>query len=181
MSINPWEQTKVWKNQSQYYNWIRGELRRLWSNYPLRTEFLNEQCREVTQQEKDAKVFHVQTKKVGQCVFCKDWFPKSKLEVDHKTPSDGCTTKEQAELFLWYCGGVDKKDMQLSCKNCHKIKTYAERNNLSFNDAVIEKEVVSFSKLKADKQREILSGLGLNTEGNINERKDTYRAYCKNK
>ena len=178
MNNKPWEETKVWDNESQYLNWIRGELRRLWSNYPLRTEFLDEQCREVTQEERGVKLFHRQTKKVGQCVYCSSWFPKSKLEVDHKTPSDGCNTLEKAEKFLWYCGGVLKDDMQLACKPCHKINTYAERQGLTFEEAKLEKEVVQFKKLKAKDQIELLSKLGYSGK-NAAERIDLYRQYLK--
>lgn len=173
----PWEETKAWKSPAEYFGWIRGQLRRLWSDYPVRTEFLDEQCREVTPEEKANKVFHTSTKKVGQCTFCKCWFPKSKLEVDHKTPSDGCKNHTEAEAFLWYCGGASKEDMQLACKPCHKIKTYAEREGLSFEEAVVEKEVILFKNLKSTQQRIKLTELDLEIGNNSEQRISTYREY----
>ena len=176
----PWEETNAWKTPAQFYAWVRGQLRRGWSDYPLRTEFKNESCRPVTKEEKDAKKFHTSTKTVGQCVFCKDWFPKSKLEVDHKTPSGGCTSHEEAEQFLWYCMGASKEDFQLSCKPCHKIKTYAERYGFTFGEAVMEKQVVEFGKLTAKEQSNKLHQFGLSTTGlNADKRKNIYRNYLK--
>ena len=175
----PWEQTRVWKNESQYLNWIRGELRRMWSNYPIRTEFLDESCREVTQEEKESKVYHPSTRKVGQCTFCLGWFPKSKLEVDHKTPSNGCNSFDKVVDFLWYCGGTTKEDLQVVCKPCHKIKTYSERSGLSFEEAKLEKEVIAFKKMDAASQQSLLSSLSLAEGKNTKERVDIYRGYLK--
>jgi len=176
---NPWEHTSVWKSKSQYFNWIRGELRRMWSNYPIRNEFLTASCRPVTQEERAAGKFHRQTKTVGQCVFCLDWFPKSKLEVDHKQCSGGCKSREEAEKFLWYCGAAVAEDIQLACRSCHKISTYSERAGITFEEAVIEKQVVVFGKLKADEQHAKLKQLYLPPATNANARKQKFREYLK--
>lgn len=180
MVNNPWDETDAWKNSSQYYNWLRGQLRKIWSDYPVRKNFKTEMCRPVTQEEKDAKLFHPSTKTVGQCVFCKNWFSASKLEVDHKQCSNGCKNKEEAEQFLWYCAGVSKSGMQLSCKPCHSIKSYSERQGITFEEAVIGKQVLAFSNLKSQEQVSLLSELGLSGK-NGHERKALYKKYLEDK
>ena len=152
--MEPWltpEGLKIWKTESEYWNWLRGSLRRLWGDYPLRKEWKVNQLRRITQEEKDSKLFHSSTKNLGQCFYCKEWFPGSKLECDHQIPSDGCRSKETAESFLWYCGGGTGEDWVLSCKPCHKIKTHSERQGLSLEDSRIEKAVISICKAKQDK------------------------------
>lgn len=155
MKTEPWltpEGMKIWKTESQYWQWLRGSLRRLWGDYPLRKEWKTRQLRLITPEEKASKKFHPSTKNLGQCFYCQEWFAGSKLECDHKTPSDGCKTKETAESFLWYCGGGAGDDWVLSCKPCHKLKTHSERYGLTLNEAVIEKTAIELCKQKKDLQ-----------------------------
>lgn len=151
----PWltpEGGKIWKTEAQYWGWLRGAMRRIWADYPLRKEWKSRQLRPVTPEERKEKVFHPSTKNVGQCVYCKEWFAGSKLECDHKTSSDGCTSKETAESFLWYCGGGVGEDWVLSCKPCHKAKTHGERNGLSIEHAIADKKAIIIVKEKRDKE-----------------------------
>ena len=151
----PWltpEGKKIWKTEAQYWGWLRGAMRRIWADYPLRKEWKSRQLRPVTSEERKDKVFHPSTKNVGQCVYCKEWFAGSKLECDHKTSSGGCTSKETAEGFLWYCGGGVGEDWVLSCKPCHKAKTHGERNGLSIEHAIADKKAIIIVKEKRDKE-----------------------------
>ena len=151
----PWltpEGLKIWKTESQYWQWLRGSLRRLWGDYPLRKEWKTRQLRPITPEEKASKLYHPSTKNLGQCFYCEQWFAGSKLECDHKTSSDGCTSKETAESFLWYCGGGTGDDWVLSCKPCHKLKTHSDRYGLTLEQAKIEKEIIAIMNSKQDKQ-----------------------------
>lgn len=157
---HPWltpEGSKVWKNkkgnpsEALYWQWLRGALRRLWSDYPLRKVWKQSQLRPVTQEEREAKIFHPSTKNVGQCSFCKEWMAGSKLECDHLVESDGCTSKETAESFLWHCGGLIAEDFRLACKPCHKIQSHSQRKDISFEEAEAEKRAIALEKSKQDK------------------------------
>jgi len=151
---HPWETPEgkvVWKTEAQYWQWLRGALRRLWSDYPLRKVWKQSQLRPVTAQERLDKVFHPSTKNVGQCSFCGQWMAGSKLECDHLIESDGCTSKETAESFLWHCGGLIAKDFRLACKPCHKIQSLSQRNGVSFEIAEATKKAIQLEKAKADK------------------------------
>ncbi len=164
---NPWETEEgqvVWKTESAYYSWLRGALRRLWADYPLRKVWKNSMLRLVTSEEKFNKVFHPSTKKVGQCVFCKEYMAGSKLECDHIVESEGCTSKETAEKFLWHCGGQTSDNFQLACKPCHKAKSLQIKLGLAtIEDAFREKEAIQWEKDNkgVKKQRDILSRLGV--------------------
>lgn len=152
---NPWDSIEgkvVWKKEAEYWSWLRGALRKLWSDYPVRKVWKQSQLRPLTQEEKDSKKFHTSTKNVGQCSFCKEWFAGSKLECDHLIESDGCTSKETAESFLWHCGGLTAESFRLACKPCHKIQSYAQRRGISYEEARIEKQVIQIIKEKKDKQ-----------------------------
>lgn len=150
----PWETPEgkvVWKTEAEYWRWLRGALRRLWADYPLRKVWKQSQLRPITPEERLAKVFHPSTKHVGQCSFCKQWFAGSKLECDHLVESDGCTSKETAESFLWHCGGTIAKDFRLACKPCHKIQSHSQRKEISFEEAKYEKQAIQLEKEKKDR------------------------------
>ena len=180
MSNNPWEDpNSVWKTEAQYFTWLRGSLRKLWSDYPLRQEWKKKSLRPVTQQERESKKFHPSTKNVGQCVFCKEWFPGSKLQVDHMESSDGCHNYETAEKFLWYCGGLTSDHFQLSCVPCHKIETYREKQGISFEEARATKEAIAIQKQKQDVSW--LKTAGIDPAKNAKERRQQIIDYLMSK
>lgn len=145
----PWltpDGKKIWKTEAQYWGWLRGSLRRLWSDYPLRKQWKTSQLRKITQEEKDSKLYHPSTKNLGLCVYCNTWMAGSKLECDHVQPSDGCTTKETAESFLWHCGGGTGDDWVLTCKPCHTIKSLSDKLGITFEEAVLEQKTIAICK-----------------------------------
>jgi len=151
--MNPWETPEgraVWKTEAMYWSWLRGALRRLWSDYPLRKVWKQSQLRPVTPEEREAKLYHPSTKNVGQCSFCNQWMAGSKLECDHLEQSEGCTSKETAESFLWHCGGLTGKDFRLACKDCHKVQSHSQRKSISFEEAQISKTAIALCKTGAD-------------------------------
>lgn len=153
MTKEPWltpEGRKIWKTEAQYWGWLRGAIRRIWADYPLRKEWKARKLRPITQEEKESKKFHPSTKNIGQCYYCNEWFAGSKLECDHLQPSDGCTNKLNAESFLWYCGGGVGDDWVLTCKPCHKNKTHSERRGISLADAIYEKIAIDLKNKKLD-------------------------------
>lgn len=145
-TIDPWEECDVWKNQSQFYTWLRGKLREIWKDNPVRITFKKETLRPVSPEERLTKKFHPSTKNVGECTFCDEWFPGSKLEVDHKIQIGKCNNFEDAVDFLKGVAFVPKSNMQLTCKPCHKIKSYSERQGITFEEARLEKKAIEFSK-----------------------------------
>jgi 5-methylcytosine-specific restriction endonuclease McrA len=148
----PWltpDGKKIWKTEAQYWSWLRGALRRLWSDYPLRKQWKASQLRKITQEEKDSKKYHPSTKNLGLCAYCNEWLAGSKLECDHVQASDGCTTKDTAESFLWHCGGGTGDEWVLACKPCHSTKTLSDKLGISFQDAVVEQKVIAICKQPA--------------------------------
>ncbi len=150
--INPWEHPlSIWKTKSEYFVWLRGHLRKIWKDFPLRAEWKKSQLRPVTTEERKIKKFHPSTKKVAQCYLCDEWFAGSKLEVDHKEESGGCYDFDTAGEFLWHCAADNPDNWALACKPCHKIKSYADRQGVPFEDARATKKAIEIIKNKQDK------------------------------
>lgn len=176
---DPWdtpEGLRLWGGKKEgsakvgYFNWARGALRRAWSDNPLRKVWKEGECREVTPEEKAAKVYFHSTKKVGQCYLCNSWMAKSKLECDHLQSSNGCKSFEEMQSFMLYCMASGPDDWALACKPCHTIKTYSERQGISFEAAGYAKQAIAIQKVKGY-DKEWLEKKGIPPEGNADKRK----------
>lgn len=77
------------------------------------------------------------------------WANKSSLEVDHKNGNVSLTCWEDVLPFIQHM--VPPPDnMALVTKEAHKIKSYAERQGIPFEEAVIIKKAIDIQK-KGDK------------------------------
>lgn len=80
-----------------------------------------------------------------------DWTPKSYLEVDHIEGNVSLKNWEDVLPFIQHLC-TDKSNMQLVSKEAHKIKSYAEKQNISFKEAQIIKQTIQIIKDKKDKK-----------------------------
>lgn len=177
----PWEESSAWKSKAAFFTWLRGQIRKsIWQNYPPRNEMKQERLRPVTEED-FAKGISRRCKKVGDCEFCDEIFPASKLQIDHKIPAGKLSSEEDLTGFIKRIACM-KVDMRLCCEPCHKIHTYAEKMGISFEEARIEKDVIAFSKIKTIKQLEILGKYNYTKDmlSNAQKRKDAYREVLKN-
>lgn len=164
MNKTPWEKyPNIWKTESDYWNYIRGSFRRIWSRYPVKLEFKKNQAYLPPADYKG------KAKKMGTCALCGEKnIPISKLEVDHKEQVGSFNSRESAFEWFWelLC---EEENMQLVHKECHKIKSYADRMNISFEEARKEKEAIAICKRKQDRQW--LQDRGIVPAGNSKARK----------
>lgn len=163
--MEKWEQyPNIWKTKSEYYLWLRGHFRRIWSRYPVKLEFKKNNAYAPPDDYKG------RAKKMGTCALCGEKnIPISQLEVDHIDFAGSFDDKQSAVEWLWklLC---DEDNMQLVHKSCHKIKSYAERKNISFQDAMIEKRAIELIKTK--KEKEWLLSLNITPETNSKKRRE---------
>lgn len=169
----PWNETNVWKTKAEFFSWLRGQLRHsVWSHYPPKNEFKTSMLRKATPEDY-ARGISSRTKKVGQCVFCGEWFPASKLQVDHKVPAGSLRGADDIQGFVQRLA-CEKSIMGLACKPCHDIKTYSERQGISFEEARVEKQVIERMRLPKAEQDAMLKAQGLPC-GNDKMRKESWR------
>jgi len=101
---------------------ITSGLRACSRRYPPKFETLNE--------AKTEKKINKKTKRLAQhyrCKACKDDFPSSEVQVDHKVPVvDPVIGFVDWNTFIerLFC---DKKNLQVLCTECHKKKTNKEK------------------------------------------------------
>lgn len=149
----PHLQTNLWKTESEWWAWLRGKSRQIWSDYPPRNDFKRSK---LVPNFDGSGVTSKRVKSVGQCQICNEWFANSSLQVDHIAQA-GSIGGSWEGYFQWlYDLLADKDNMQLVCKPCHLVKTHADRLGVSFEEARIKKEVIRFSKMDEDSQRAML-------------------------
>lgn len=119
---------------------VRSSIRQAWMKSPTKLAYLYMH----TIPDMDPTT---RTKWLVQCECCKQKFKVNEVEVDHIT---GCHSFLKVEDFEQYFNNilmVDFSGLQILCKDrCHATKTLSEKLGISFEEALIEKEVIAICK-----------------------------------
>jgi len=174
MSNNPWElYPHIWSTKSKFMSWIRSGLRNsLWSRSPIKLEFIKKYRKKI----KNPKIRNLRNKAEiwgAECCICGNDYPLNKIEVDHKIGNHSLRDISDIEPFIISIVIVNDDDIQLICKNCHQIKTHAEKYNITFMEASRSKKIIAYGKLPVEKQKEILAEHNL-PNSNAKIRKDGF-------
>lgn len=138
----PWEIPETpWETEASFMSYVRGGIRKsIWSRYPVKTSFM-----------KANRVRQI-NKKTGKmcygfvCSACNEFHPQSNIDIDHMSGHNQLKTLDDASNYLKALLYVDYDNLQAMCKPCHKIKSYAERMDITFEEARLEKAVIAYMK-----------------------------------
>ena len=151
-------QNSIWKSESEALSWLRGQLRRIWANWPLKNDFKKSKLEPV---QPHHNISSKRVKSIGQCQKCLNYFAASNMEVDHKQQAGGIG-KTPESVGVWLFDLLCSTDnMQLLCKSCHKIKSYADRAGCTFEQAEHKKKIIAFKALTEQEQIDTLLSQGL--------------------
>ena len=139
----------IWKTESAFMSWIRGGIRRsLWNRHPIKLEFIKQNRIKIPKPNPKGKVEKVWG---GVCALTGETHVIANLEVDHRKGNHSLQTLKDIEKFISGIVNITLEDLQFVSKEAHKIKSYAEKNNVSFEEAKAEKEALQLIKQKKDK------------------------------
>lgn len=140
MTKEPWElYPSLWKSKAAFFTYLRGQIRLTWSRFPAKLKW------KAAQMVLPPAGYTGRAKKLGKCTYCGEMFAASTLEVDHIDQAGECNSWETAAEFLRRL--LDCNDNWcLACKPCHKVKSFAERQGTSFEEARQQKRVIEFMK-----------------------------------
>jgi hypothetical protein len=177
---NPWEEMpSTWKTESSFISWVRGGLRKgLWNRHPIKLELIK-RTRIKAPLGKPNKKNPEGLVWANKCSACKGVFRAKDINVDHRIGNHKLTSSADLEAFIKAIVWVGFDDLAIICVDCHKLKSHADRKGITLEEAKVDKQVIAFGKLKADKQIEKLEALGIDT-GNLSNakaRKEAYRRY----
>lgn len=154
--MNPWEShPHIWKNKTAFFTYLRGALRgAVWNTNPAKLDFKN---KSVSPPPPD---YVGRAKSGAECALTGRWVNKSNLEVDHIHGNVPLNDWYDVLPFIQHLTCLHD-NMQLVSADAHKIKSYAERHNISFTDAAAEKYAVEQMKASSDDQIILLVQNGL--------------------
>jgi len=143
--INPWDEyPEIWKTKSEFFTWLRGGLRNaIWKKYPPKIIYKD------SQKYKPDSEYKGRAKNLITCALTGDVISFSSAEVDHIEGNVSLRDWGDVLPFVRHlCASKD--NMQVVSPEAHKIKSYAEKMGISFEEADIEKRVISICKNKGD-------------------------------
>lgn len=142
---NPWEEAPhIWPTKSSFFVFLRGALRRaIWERWPLKIEFKNEACSPPPEDYKG------RAKSGAYCALSGEWVGKSAAEIDHILGNVSLKDWDDVLTFIQHLC-ASKENMQIVSKEAHKIKSYAEKQKISFEEAVAHKTAIAICKSKKD-------------------------------
>jgi len=166
------ENGHIWKTPASYWSYVRGGLRRgLWMRNPVKIDYKNKRrVRIPNPNEKTATRFPEIW--ACPCDVCGGIFNQVEVEVDHKIGHHSLKSEDDLMNFFKSIAFVTEGELQLICKECHKIKSYADRMGISLEEARVIKEIIELQK--SGKDTEKLLQLGV-TNDNIPSTKDKRR------
>ena len=139
-----------WKTKSALMSWIRGGIRRgLWNKSPIKLGFLNKHRKQIKNPNPRGNKPLVWG---AMCSLCGVEKVIAQIEVDHKKGGHSLKDIPDIQKFVENIVLVSEDDLQLVCKDCHKVKNHSEKKGISFTDAMIEKRCIAIMKAKQDLQ-----------------------------
>ena len=140
----------IWKTESDFMSWLRGGIRRsLWNRHPVKLEFINKNRKRIPNPNPKGKVKEVWG---GVCSLTGETHVIANLEVDHIQGNHSLRSVEDIQKFVEGISLITLDDLQFVSKEAHKIKSYAEKHGITFEEARVEKKVIDIMKNKLDKQ-----------------------------
>lgn len=130
----------IWKTKAAFFNYVRGAIRRaLWERFPVKLEFKNENV------HKPPPYYTGRGKSGAICALSGEFEIKSKLEVDHIKGNQSLQDWDDLTPFVKHLC-ANKDNLQLVTKSAHKIKSYADRLGISYEEAQVIKEAIQICK-----------------------------------
>jgi hypothetical protein len=181
----PWEIKGVpWTSESQYWNWVRGVLRKGSSRNPVKIEYVKKNRIRVPNPNPNGRNETVWGMK---CVTCGGKFsnpvakatrdritaatgkPLYTIEINHKKEAGTLKTKQDLGEFAAKLLFVNFEDLEPQCQKCHRIISYSQREGISFEQAAIQKDVIEV--MRADSGKPWLTSKGIVPLGNAKLRR----------
>lgn len=155
--------------ESKMVSVVRGAIRKSWMRSPTKLAFLY--MNTVADMDETTR-----TKWKIQCHCCNKWFKIDQVETDHIKGHNKFTVASDFQDYFDNILMVGFDGLQILCADeCHPTKTLSEKLGISFEDAKIERSVISITKMKASEIDSWLKERGQTSAKNPKSRRDKVR------
>lgn len=147
----------IWKSEAAFMSWIRGGIRGgLWNKHPVKLDFIKSNRVQIPNPNPKGKKATVWG---ATCALTGNVVPISEIQVDHVVGGHSLKDISDIQTFIEAIVLVTDADLQLVSKEAHAVKSYAEKQGITFEEALLEKKVIAFKKLSVTEQTNILQSL----------------------
>ena len=141
-----WGEGTPWKNSTAWFTYLRGCLRKAWSRHPTKLNVIKKQRKQVANPNPRGN----KTTVFGfTCELCEKDYVLKDGQVDHITPAGSLTKTEDLQGFVERLLYVREEDLRLICKGCNSALVIADKQGMSYTDAIIEQKVIAICKQPA--------------------------------
>lgn len=143
----PWlVEGNPWGNEAKFITWVRGVLRKGWSVHPLKLTYKNSRKFKVVNTNPRSMKAYPEVFRI-QCEKCLSVVKPDEIEIDHKGDFQGTfTCMEEIEGYAKHLYMIDEDSIQCVCKSCHKAISHSQKMGVSFEEAVLLKEIIRICK-----------------------------------
>ena len=145
----PWGVGTPWKNSVAFFTYLRGCLRKSWSNNPIKHNLIKKKRKQIPNPNPRGKKNTVWG---FDCEICGGEFVMSLCQVDHIVPAGSLQKTEDIQGFVERLLYVTEEDLRLVCKDCNSALALAEKQGISLERARAEKTAIRLQKEKQDVQ-----------------------------
>ena len=175
MIKEPWGLGTPWKNSVAFFTYLRGCLRKAWSSSPIKHNLIKKKRKQIKNPNPNGKK---ETVFGFTCEMCNTDHVIANGQVDHKIAAGSLRKTEDIQGFVERLLYVTEEDLRLICKGCNSALAYADKNGMSYEDAVKEKKLIEICKTKKDVQ--FLRDRGIQPASNASKRKQQVREVLQN-
>lgn len=160
---------------------VRSAVRKAWMRHPTKISLMAKERVYIgdVPLEDRPEGLRANTKWLYNCAKCEKYYLQKDIEVDHIKGEHPLRDLQALPNFTESVLGVSWDDLQILCKPCHLTKTYAERYDMTFEEALSERGVIEVMNLKAKGQREWLQKRGVSPASNAEGRRVQVRDIIK--
>lgn len=166
----PWGKGTPWSSQTAFMTYLRGCLRKAWSTNPIKLTVLKNNRKQIANPNPRG---NKPTVWGCTCSICNQDYAMKDIQVDHITPAGSLREISDIQGFVERLLCITEEDLRIVCKTCNSILAYADKQGISFERALLEKEIIKICKDKKDK--EFFIERGLDVPKNLVERKNNIR------
>ena len=175
MIKEPWGIGTPWKNSVAFFTYLRGCLRKAWSSSPIKHNLIKKKRKQIKNPNPNGKK---ETVFGFTCEMCNTDHVIANGQVDHKVAAGSLRKTEDIQGFVERLLYVTEDDLRLICKGCNSALAYADKQGISYEEAVREKKLIEICKTKKDVQ--FLKDRNIVPASNATKRKQQVREVLQN-
>lgn len=148
---------ELFPTHEKYVEALRSCIRKAWQFHPMKRLYKEGKVKKIKNPRPNPRR-GFEFVKGYTCEICGRDFVEKDIEVDHKSGHNKFTNIKDFQGFTQSILHVSPEDLQVLCAypdtdvrsrvqhSCHKIKSYAESQGISFEDAKVLKKAISIEK-----------------------------------